>query len=105
MFEIVMGIDDFLIQLVKYCNYWPNSFGGPAPDPVFLEPPFEVSGLAARTLYKYPNDDFVQPGNLYRDVMTDQDRENLVGNIASHLSEAVLKFKSILQLDNKYVLC
>src|SRR5450756_238326 len=22
MFEIVMGIDDFLIQLVKYCNCW-----------------------------------------------------------------------------------
>jgi catalase len=67
-------------------NYWPNSFGGPVPDPAFLEPPFEVSGLAARTPYGYPNDDFVQPGNLYRDVMTDQDRENLIGNIASHIS-------------------
>jgi len=22
MFEIVMGIDDFLIQLVKYCSWW-----------------------------------------------------------------------------------
>lgn len=69
-------------------NYWPNSFGGPVLDPVFLEPPFEVSGLAARTPYRYPNDDFVQPGNLYRDVMTDQDRENLIGNIVSHLSSA-----------------
>src|SRR5450759_2882457 len=69
-------------------NYWPNSFGGPAPDPVFLEPPFEVSGLVARTLYKYPNADFVQPADVYRDVMTDEDRENLVGNTASHLSGA-----------------
>ena len=51
-------------------NYWPNSFGGPVPDPAFLEPPFEVLGLAARTPYRYPNDDFVQPGNLYRDFMT-----------------------------------
>jgi catalase len=68
-------------------NYWPNSFGGPAPDPGFLEPPFEVSGLATHTTNTHPNDDFVQPGNLYRDVMTVQDRENLVGNIASHLSE------------------
>jgi len=25
---------------------------------------------------------------LYRDVMTDQDRENLIGNIVSHLSGA-----------------
>jgi catalase len=69
-------------------NYWPNSFGGPAPDPAFLEPPFEVSGPAARTPYNYPNDDFVQPGNLYRDVMTEEDREHLAGNIVSHLSAA-----------------
>jgi catalase len=69
-------------------NYWPNSFGGPVPDPAFLEPPFEVSGFAVRTPYRYPNDDFVQPGNLYRDVMTDQDRKNLIKNIVSHLSSA-----------------
>ncbi|MCK4898969.1 MAG: catalase, partial [Anaerolineales bacterium] len=69
-------------------NYWPNSFGGPAPDPVALEPPFEVSGEAARTPYSHPNDDFVQAGNLYRDVMTDQDRDNLVGNIVDHLGGA-----------------
>lgn len=69
-------------------NYWPNSFGGPSPESAYLEPPFEVSGLAARTPYTHPNDDFVQAGNLYRDVMTDYDRENLVGNIVSHLSAA-----------------
>ena len=27
---------------------------GPVPDPSFLEPPFEVSGLAAHTPYRYP---------------------------------------------------
>ena len=69
-------------------NYWPNSFGGPAPDPDALEPPFEVSGQAARKPYTHPNNDFIQAGNLYRDVMTDQNRENLVGNIADHLSGA-----------------
>lgn len=69
-------------------NYWPNSFGGPAPDPDALNPAFEVSGKAERTPYNHPNDDFVQAGNLYRDVMDDQARENLVGNIVSHLSGA-----------------
>nr|WP_281085534.1 catalase [Methanosarcina acetivorans] len=69
-------------------NYWPNSFGGSAPNPFILEPPFKVPGLAARTPYNYPNDDFVQPGNLYRDVMTEEDREHLVGNIVYHLSGA-----------------
>jgi catalase len=30
----------------------------------------------------------VQPGNLYRDVMKEQDRANLVGNIVDHLGKA-----------------
>ncbi len=69
-------------------NYWPNSFGGPEPDRSAKEPPFEVSGKADRYPYTHPNDDFVQPGNLYRDVMTEQDRTNLVGNIVDHLGNA-----------------
>ncbi len=69
-------------------NYWPNSFAGPAPDPAALEPPFELAGQAARTPYAHVNDDFVQAGNLYRDVMNDQQRENLVGNIVAHLGGA-----------------
>ena len=74
-------------------NYWPNSFGGPEPEPAASEPAFEVSGDAARHPYNYPNDDFIQAGNLYRDVMTDQDRENLVGNIVDHLSGAQKRIK------------
>ncbi len=34
------------------------------------------------------DDDFVQPGELYRQVMTDTDREHLVGNIVAHLGGA-----------------
>jgi catalase len=45
------------------------------------------------TPYMHPNDDFVQPGNLYRDVMTDQDRENLRGNIVLHLSGALKRIQ------------
>jgi len=74
-------------------NYWPNSVGGPAPDPNSLEPPFEVSGQAARQAYSHPNDDFVQAGNLYRDVMTDEDRDHLIGNIVSHLAGAKKRFQ------------
>jgi catalase len=69
-------------------NYWPNSFGGPEPDPGAQEPSFELSGPAGRHPYAHPNDDFVQPGNLYRDVMTDEDRAHLVHNIVSHLGGA-----------------
>jgi catalase len=69
-------------------NYWPNSFGGPEPDLSVSEPPFEVSGHAARTPYPHPNDDFQQAGVLYRKVMTDEDRDHLIGNIVDHLGGA-----------------
>jgi len=69
-------------------NYYPNSMGGPEPQPGVGEPPFEVSGMAGRHPYKHPNDDFVQAGDLYRKVMTDEDREHLVGNIVDHLGGA-----------------
>jgi len=69
-------------------NYYPNSFGGPEPDPEAAEPPFEVSGMAGRHPYTHPNDDFVQAGALYRKVMTDEDRDHLIGNIVSHISGA-----------------
>ena len=69
-------------------NYYPNSFGGPEPDPGMSEPPFDVSGQAARHPYIHPNDDFFQAGELYRRVMNDEDREHLVGNITTHLGNA-----------------
>jgi len=69
-------------------NYYPNSFGGPEPDIKAAEPAFEVSGKAARQPYTHPNDDFVQAGDLYRKVMTDEDRDHLIGNIVSHLRNA-----------------
>jgi catalase len=69
-------------------NYYPNSFGGPGPRPEVAESAFEVTGKAARQPYTHPNDDFVQPGTLYRDVMTDEDRDHLIGNIVAHLGGA-----------------
>jgi catalase len=69
-------------------NYSPNSFGGPTPDPDAAAPPLEVSGTAARHAPELGDVDFVQPGNLYRDVMTEEDREHLIGNIVSHLGGA-----------------
>jgi catalase len=69
-------------------NYYPNSFGGPEPEPTAAEPPFEVSSKATRQPYTHPNNDFVQAGDLYRKVMTDMDRDHLTGNIVSHLGGA-----------------
>ncbi len=69
-------------------NYNPNSFGGPLPDPKAADPPIEVSGLAVRHPEPLTDDDFVQAGNLYRKVMTEEDRDHLVGNIVDHLENA-----------------
>ena len=44
--------------------------------------------MAARHEYQHPNDDFVQAGDLYRKVMTDEDRDHLIGNIVAHLGNA-----------------
>jgi catalase len=69
-------------------NYWPNSFGGPAPDPAFAFPAVALEGSAARHAYILGDVDFVQAGALYGKVMTDKDREHLVANIVGHLKGA-----------------
>jgi len=69
-------------------NYWPNSLGGPAPDPSLAIPPIDVAGMAARHAYELGDVDFVQAGDLYRQVMTDEDRAHLIGNIVGHLGGA-----------------
>ncbi|MGC8605129.1 MAG: catalase, partial [Desulfomonilaceae bacterium] len=88
-------------------NYWPNSFGGPEPDPSAAEPDFEVEGLAGRHSFNHPNDDFVQAGNLFRNVMKDQDRQNLIGNIVAHLGAAQKRIQLrqcalFFKADNEY---
>jgi catalase len=69
-------------------NYFPNSMGGPAPDPTVAEPPMDIAGPVARHPQKLTDDDFFQAGELYRRVMNDTDREHLVGNIVAHLGKA-----------------
>ncbi len=69
-------------------NYWPNTFGGPEPDPRFKEPETDFSGIIGRRPYPKTEDDFVQAGVLYSKVMDDTAREHLVGNIVAHLGNA-----------------
>ncbi len=69
-------------------NYYPNTFGGPRPDPKAEEPKFMASGEAGRHKYNHPNDDFVQARELYRKVMNKKDRDHLIDNIVTHLRVA-----------------
>jgi catalase len=69
-------------------NYYPNTMGGPEPDIRAAEPPIKLTGVGDRQPYNHPNDDFVQAGDLYRKVMTDDERKHLVDNIVGHLKNA-----------------
>jgi catalase len=63
-------------------NYEPNSFGGPVQDPRYAEPPLKVSGDADRYDHREGNDDYTQPGNLFR-LMNGSQKQQLFNNIAA----------------------
>jgi catalase len=65
-------------------NYEPNSYGGPSEDPQFKEPPLKISGDADRYDHREGNDDFTQPGNLYR-LLPQDERERLHAAIAKSM--------------------
>jgi catalase len=51
-------------------------------------PGIALKGDAARHPYTHPNSDYIQPRTLYERVMTDVDRDHLIGNIVDNLSGA-----------------
>jgi catalase len=65
--------------------YEPNSFGGPAQDARFAEPPLRISGDADRYNHRVGNDDYTQPGNLFR-LMTSEQQNRLFSNIAASMA-------------------
>jgi catalase len=68
-------------------NYEPNSTGGPVADPAFAEPPLRISGDADRYEQKRGvDDDYIQPGNLYR-LMSPEQQKALAQNIAGSLGK------------------
>jgi catalase len=72
--------------------YSPNSYGGPEADPAKAQPGWWVeAGEIGRYAYDRhrDDDDFIQPGTLYREVLSPTDREHLVTNIVAHASDGV----------------
>jgi catalase len=76
--------------------YAPNSYGGPRAEPQHYREPswFVEAAEIMRTAYVAHKDDndFVQPGTLYRQVMSPTERDHLVGNIVGHLSQGVERY-------------
>lgn len=65
--------------------YEPNSFGGPVEDRSELEPPLKISGDADRYNHREGNDDYTQPGNLFR-LMNEEQKQQLFNNIAEAMA-------------------
>ncbi len=65
--------------------YEPNSFGGPAQDARFAEPPLRISGDADRYNHRDGNDDFTQAGDLFR-LMKPDEQQRLFANIAAAMA-------------------
>ncbi len=61
--------------------YEPNSFGGPAQDASFAEPPFPVDGDGDRYDHRLGNDDHTQAGDLFRLLPSDE-KHRLFRNLA-----------------------
>jgi catalase len=69
-------------------NYEPNSFGGPKEDAAYNEPPLKISGDADRYEQKRGvDDDYIQPGNLFR-LMSPEQQKELIENIVGSLKKA-----------------
>jgi catalase len=68
-----------------HVNYEPNSFNGPMQDPSAKEPPLKTSGDADRYDHRSGNDDYTQPGDLFR-LMSANQQQQLFDNIAAAMS-------------------
>jgi len=74
-------------------NYEPNSFGGPVEDPRFKEPPLALHGPVDHYDHSLGNDDYRQPGDLFR-LMSPAQQEVLMDNLVASMGgvpEAILR--------------
>ncbi len=64
--------------------YEPNSFGGATQDPSVAEPPLRLQGDADRYNHRDGNDDYSQPGALFR-ILGAEQQQRLGRNIAASM--------------------
>jgi catalase len=71
--------------------YEPNSFDGPVQDQKFREPPLKISATVAdRFDHRVGNDDYRQPGDLFR-LMTPDQKDQLFDNIKAAMDGVPLE--------------
>ncbi len=73
----------------KSPNYFPNSFDNIKPDESYKQPAWQLDTNVADWYSRNAegeNDHYTQPGIFYREVLTEQDKKNLVSNIVGAMS-------------------
>ena len=65
--------------------YEPNSFGGPAENPAYREPPLKISGDADRYNHREGNDDYSQPRALFN-LFTPDQKQRLFDTLAAAMA-------------------
>lgn len=72
----------------EHPNYRPNSFDDIFIDENYKEPAMKLESTIGDWFDRNENDDdhYSQPGTLYRDVLSNQDRINLISNIVTSMS-------------------
>ena len=81
-------------------NYEPNSFNGPAQDPVYRERPRDIAGSVNRHNHRVDSNYYTQPGNLFR-LMKPDARERLIGNIVASMKQVPQRIQE-LQIQHFY---
>lgn len=69
-------------------NSYPKTLSNPAEVPAAAIARFKAEGVVGRFQHDHPNSDWEQPGIFFREVLSAQERRNLVDNIVSSLSGA-----------------
>lgn len=82
-------------------NYEPNSFNGPKENPAYRDAPVKLTGEPGdRYNHRDGNDDYTQPGNLYR-LMPEDAKQRLIENIAGSLGQTPERIQK-LQITHFY---
>ena len=74
-------------------NYFPNSYEDVVTDSRCKMPDFDIEGVIKRHIYPSSDLDFEQPGELYRRVMNNEQKNILINNICDSLKTADLKLQ------------
>ena len=78
-------------------NYWPNSFGGPAPQ-FSKYPEVNYSGAPGKYFQEVTAADYEQAAVLYNRVMNQEEKDRFLGNVAAGMSAAIdrIRLRSVV---------